>query len=177
MADDRFEACLEEARFRLAGADGADDVRAAGGHVDAALALQPRHAAAWMLKSQVLSLLGDDVAAWACAEMAVRAAPQSAEAHFVRAAVLADLDRPDEGLRALDAAEARVGEDDAWLREDIWYERAVILHGAGRNAEAVSVLERGLARFPDSEVLRAGLAPLRRAQVRAGLRLIPGGRR
>src|SRR5213078_2542596 len=89
MIQDEFEECMESARSLLGGYEGAGDLWEANDHVNRALRLKPSEPEAWVLKSQILSSLDDDPAALAAAEMAVRRAPRSAEAHYVRAAVLA----------------------------------------------------------------------------------------
>src|SRR3954469_572319 len=102
MRHDEFDDCMEMARALLGGYEGAGDLWEANEYVNRALRARPAEPEAWILKSQVLSSLDDDVAALAAAEMAVRRAPRAAEAHYVRAAVLADLERYHEALKAVE---------------------------------------------------------------------------
>jgi tetratricopeptide (TPR) repeat protein len=171
-----FEDCLELARALLGGGEGDADLWEANEQVNRALRLRPDQAEAWVLKSQVLSSLGDDHAALAAVEMAVREAPDSAEAHYVRAAICGDLERYDEALDEMEQAFRWLTPADDWLVEDLYYEKSALLESVGRADEAVAVLEAGLKRFPDSAILRAGIEPLRRARVRGMLRVLQGGR-
>src|SRR5262249_57049080 len=104
MRHDEFDDCMEMARALLGGYDGAGDLWEANEYINRALRLRANEPEAWILKSQILSSLDDDPAAQAAAEMAVRRAPRSAEAHYVRAAVLADLERYAEALKAVERA-------------------------------------------------------------------------
>lgn len=176
MRDDEFDDCMEMARSLLGGYEGAGDLWEANEHVNRALRARPSEPEAWILKSQILSSLDDDLAAMAAAEMAVRRAPRSAEAHYVRAAVLADLERYHEGLKAVERAFRHLRPEDDWLTEDLYYEKAAILDALDRADEAMATFESGLKRCPDSTLLKAGLEPLRRERVRRTFKVIPGGR-
>ncbi len=175
MAYEDFDDYLEMARALLGGYESVSDLWEANDHVNMALRLRPNDISAWILKSQILSSLEDDPAALAAAEMAVRRAPRSAEAHYVRAAILGDLGRYSDALRDIERAFRHLGADDEWLLQDLYYEKATILDAIGREDEAVAVFEAGLTRCPDSALLRAGVEPLRRQRVRRTLRVIPGG--
>lgn len=174
---EEYEDFLEMARSLLGGYEAAGDLWEANDYVNRALRLCPASPEAWILKSQVLSSLEDDPAALAAAEMALRRAPKNAEALYVRAAVLADMERYAEALKAIEKAFRHVGADDEWLIEDLFYEKAAILDAIGRADEAVATFEAGLRRCPESQILKAGLEPLRRERVRKSFRVIPGGRR
>src|SRR3954453_1261963 len=126
MRHDEFDDCMEMARALLGGYEGAGDLWEANDYVNRALKLRPMEPEAWILKSQVLSSLDDDVAALAAAEMAVRRAPRAAEAHYVRAAVLADLERYHEALKAVERSFRHMRADEDWLLEDPYYEKAAI---------------------------------------------------
>jgi tetratricopeptide (TPR) repeat protein len=104
-------------------------------------------------------------------------APRLAEAHYVRAAVLADMERYAEALKAVERAFRHSGPDDDWLLEDLYYEKASLLDAIGRQDEAMAVFEAGLRRCPDSQLLKAGIEPLRRERVRRSFRVLDGGRR
>jgi tetratricopeptide (TPR) repeat protein len=172
-----YEDCLDMARSLLGGFDGAGDLWEANEHINHALQLRPTEPEAWILKSQILSSLEDDAAAFAAAEMAVRRAPRCSEAHYVRAAVLADMERYAEALKSIERAFRCLVPDDDWLVEDLYYEKASVLDAIGRQDEAVATFEAGLKRCPESSILRAGLEPLRRERVRKTFRVIPGGLR
>jgi tetratricopeptide (TPR) repeat protein len=174
---DEFEDSLEMARALLGGYEGAGDLWEANEHINRALRIKPTEPEAWILKSQILSSLDDDPAALAASEMAVRRAPRSAEAHYVRAAVLADMERYHDALKAIERAFRHSGPDDDWLLEDLYYEKAAILDALDRADEAVSTFEAGLKRCPESALLKAGLEPLRRERIRRSFVVIPGGRR
>jgi tetratricopeptide (TPR) repeat protein len=174
---EEFDDCLEMARALLGGSDGAGDLWEASEYCNRALRLRPLDPDAWILKSQILSSLDDDPAALAAAEMAVRRAARSAEAHYVRAAVLADLERYTDALRAIERAFRHLGDDDDWLLEDLYYEKAAILDALDRSDEAMQTFQVGLKRCPESTLLKAGLEPLRRESVRRSFKVIPGGRR
>src|SRR5437763_10651899 len=99
MRNDEFDDCMEMARALLGGYEGAGDLWEANEHINRALRARPTEPEAWILKSQILSSLDDDLAALSAAEMAMRRAPKSSEAHYVRAAVLADLERYQDALK------------------------------------------------------------------------------
>jgi tetratricopeptide (TPR) repeat protein len=120
-----------------------------------------------------MSALGDDVAALAASEMAVRRAGDRAEVHYWRAAILGDLGHYEEGLRALDRAFRTLGEDDAWLLEDLYYEKATMLDAMGAREAAFATYEAGLERCPGSAILRAGLEPFERSK--PALKVLRGG--
>src|SRR5688572_28959084 len=121
---DEFEDSLEMARALLGGNEGASDLWEANDYVNRALRLRPTDSEAWMLKCQIMSALEDDAAALASAEMALRRAPRSAEAHYWRSAVLADMERYDEALKSLERAFRALRDEDEWLLEDLYYEKA-----------------------------------------------------
>ncbi len=141
---------LERARELLA--EDASFV-SANAMVNQALALRPDSATAWIVKCQIASAQGDDFAALAAIEMAVRRTPQRAEALYWRGAVLGDLGRNREALRALDRAFAAATDDDAWLLDDLYYEKACVLTAMELSTEALLTLEEGLARCPSSSLL------------------------
>lgn len=173
---DEFEDSLEMARALLGGNEGEGDLWEANDYVNRALRLRPIDPEAWMLKCQILSALEDDPAALASAEMALRRSPRSAEANYWRAAVLADMQRYAEALRSVERAFRCVGKDDEWLVEDLYYEKAAVLDAIGRCDDALAVYEDGLRRCPNSQILKAGLEPLRRERVRRQFKVLPGGR-
>ena len=177
MHNDEYEDCMEMARALLGSYDGAGDLWEANEHINRALRLKPNEPEAWVLKSQILSSLDDDPAALAAAEMAVRRAPRSAEALYVRAAVLADMERYLDALKAIERAFRHSGADDDWLLEDLYYEKAAILDALNRADEAMVTFETGLTRCPESQLLKAGIEPLRRERMRRSFQVLPGGRR
>src|SRR5262245_45477087 len=95
--------------------------------VNQALQLHPDCVDGWLLKCQVASATGDDIAALASVEMALHRAPHRAECLYWRGAVLGDLGRQREALRAIEAAFRAVTDDDHWMLEDLYYEKAVLL--------------------------------------------------
>ena len=82
---------------------------------------------AWLVKCQISSARGDDVAALAAAEAALAQAPSSPEAHYWRGALLGDLGHVRAGLAAIERAFALAGDRDAWLLEDLYFEKATML--------------------------------------------------
>src|SRR5204863_8286705 len=109
---------------------------------------------------------GDDIAALAAAEMAHTRAPARAETLYWRGAILGDLGRHHESLRAIEAAFRAVTNDDQWMLEDLYYEKSMILETLGLHDAAVATCEAGLAECPGSALLRAALVPAERARVR-----------
>lgn len=170
-----FEDYLEMARSLLGGYESTGDLWEASEYVNIALLMRPQDPGAWILKSQILSSLEDDPAALAAAEMALRRAPRSAEAHYVRAAVLADMQRYEEALQGIDKAFRSLGAGDEWLLEDLYYEKAAILDALDRADEAVATFKAGLQRCPESNLLQSGLEPLQRERVRRTFKVIDGG--
>ena len=158
------ESLLERAR-ELLSEEGA--LAAANALVNQALSLRPDSVTAWVVKCQIASAQGDDFSALSAIEMAVRRAPQRAEALYWRGAVLGDLGRNREALRALDRAFAAVTVDDAWLLEDLFYEKACVLDAMELRAEARRALEAGLVRCPSSSLLRLALGGGRTSRSRS----------
>lgn len=175
--ESEFEDALEMARALLNGNEDSGDLWEANDLVNHAIGLRPDDVDAWILKCQVLSALEDDTAALAAIEMAIRRAPRRAEVHYWRAAVLGDLQRYDEALDAIDRGFQCLTPDEDWLIEDLYYEKASVLDAIGRRAEALATYEAGLARCPDSNLLRSALEPLRREDARARFKVLEGGRR
>jgi tetratricopeptide (TPR) repeat protein len=122
-----------------------------------------------------MSALEDDASALAAADMALRRAPRRAEAHYFRAAVLADMERYRDALRGLERAFQAMGPADEWLLEDLYYEKAAVLDAIGASDEAVATFEAGLSKCPTSQILKAALEPLRRERMRKRLKVLPGG--
>jgi tetratricopeptide (TPR) repeat protein len=148
------ESLLERAR-ELLSEEGA--LASANALVNQALALRPDSVTAWVVKCQIASAQGDDFSALAAVEMAVRRAPHRAEALYWRGAVLGDLGRNREALRALDRALTSVTVDDSWLLEDLFYEKACVLEAMELRAEARTTLQEGVVRCPSSSLLRLAL--------------------
>ena len=170
-----FDDYLEMARSLLGGYETTGDLWEANEYVNLALLMRPTDPGAWILKSQILSSLEDDPAALAAAEMALRKAPKSAEANYVRAAVLADMERYQHALRGIERAFRCLGKGDEWLLEDLYYEKAAILDALDRPDDAVAAFEAGIRRCPDSGLLRSGLEPLQRERMRRTFKVIDGG--
>ncbi|MCG8424239.1 MAG: hypothetical protein MJE77_40620 [Proteobacteria bacterium] len=174
--ESEFEDNLEVARSLLAQSEDASALLEASDFVNRALAIQSDSASAWLVKAQVHSALDDDFAALAAVEMALHYHSTMAEAHYWRAAVLADLERYDEALAAIDEAFVRLGctggVDDDWLLEDLYYEKALIEDGLGQLERAAATFREGLQKCPNSPALKA----LERETMRAKLKVIPGGR-
>ena len=175
--DSELERLLDQVRELLGSGDDARlvDANVAVNH---ALQLHPDSVEAWLLKGQVASATGDDLAAFAAVEMALRRAPNRAEALYWRGAVLGDLGRHREALRSIEAALRVItstDSGDAWLFEDLYYEKIVILDALGLHEAAVAACSAGLERCPGSALLRAALAPAERARLRATLKVLRGG--
>ncbi|HUJ58457.1 MAG TPA: hypothetical protein VLX92_08190 [Kofleriaceae bacterium] len=165
---------LDQARELLGAAD--DRLLAdANVAVNQALQLHPESIEGWLLKCQVASATGDDLAALAAVEMALRRAPGHAEGLYWRGAILGDLGRHREALRSIEAAFCVLSDDDRWLLEDLFYEKVSILDGLGLHDAAVAACSAGLERCPGSALLRAALAPAERARVRGSLKVLRGG--
>lgn len=171
----QFESILDEARTLLAGDCDSADAAKANALATRALSEQPESCAAWIVKCQVHSALGDDTAALAAIEMALRFQPWCAEALYWRSAVLSDLGRPSDALQAINRCFRHLRADDAWLLEDLYCEKAMILNAIGREDDAVATYEAGLRRCPRSSLLKAELAPLLRAEGRKGMKAVGGG--
>lgn len=174
---DEFEDSLEMSRALLGGNEGASDLWEANDYANRALRMRPADPDAWMLKCQILSALEDDPAALASAEMALRRSPRCAEAHYWRAAVLADMERYAEALKSIERAFRCLGDDDEWLLEDLFYEKGAVLDAVGRQDEALATYEAGLKRCPESQILKAGMEPIRRARMRRAFKVLQGGLR
>ena len=172
--ESELERLLEQARELLGAGDDALLVEA-NTTVNQALQLSPDCVEAWLLKCQVASATGDDLAALAAVEMALRRAPHRAEALYWRGAVLGDLGRHREALRAIEAALRVLSDADHWLLEDLFYEKVTILDALGLHDAAVAACEAGLDRCPGSPLLRAALAPAERARVKSSLKVLRGG--
>lgn len=170
-----FEEALDSARSLLGRDSDSSDALEANTLVGKALSIRPESSSAWILKCQVLSALGDDTAALACIDTAIRHSGKVAEAHYWRAAVLSDLGRLDEALRAVERSFRYIKTDDYWLLEDLYCEKAMILDANGRNEDAVATYEAGLKRCPRSSLLHDGLAPLRRATLKSNFKVLRGG--
>jgi tetratricopeptide (TPR) repeat protein len=169
-----LERLLEHVRELLGAGD--DSLLAdANTAVNHALQLTPDCVDAWLLKAQVASATGDDLAALASVEMALHRSPHRAEALYWRGAVLGDLGRHREALRSIEASLRVVGEHETWLLEDLHFEKVTILDALGLHDAAVAACEAGLDRCPGSPLLRAALAPAERARVRSGLKVLRGG--
>ncbi len=173
--DRDFDDLLETARTLLGGNEDRDEIWEADRIVTRALRMRPHDPEAWLLKCQVLSAQDDDFSALAAAEMALGKSPKSPEVHYWRGAVLADLGRFPEALRSIETSFRCLAGGFDWLLEDLYFEKAMILDSIGRKEDAMETLNAGLARCPESPVLRAGLAPLERERLRSSLRIIKGG--
>lgn len=168
------ERLLEHVRELLGAGDDALLVEA-NTAVNHALQLSPECVDAWLLKAQIASAAGDDLAALAAVEMALQRSPDRAEALYWRGAVLGDLGRHREALGSVEAALLVVAGSDHWLLEDLFYEKVTILDALGLHEAAVAACEAGLDRCPGSPLLRAALAPAETARVRSGLKVLRGG--
>ena len=140
-----FDRLLDRARELLGSAD---DALLGEAHtaVNQALTLCPNSVDGWLVKCQVASATGDDIAALAAAEMAQHRAPERAECLYWRGAVLGDLGRHREALRAIEGAFRAATPDDHWMLEDLYYEKAVILEVLGLHDAAVATCEPGQVR-------------------------------
>lgn len=176
-AVDEFEECLDLARQLLSGSDETTDLWEASDLCNRALRLRPKDAVAWLVKAQVLLHLDDEAAALAAAEMALRRLPRNPEAHYLHASALSQMGRFDDALRSITRAFqfSNLTDADPSLVEELYFEKAAILEAMNRSEEAELTLEAGLRQFPESELLKAGLAPLRRERLRKSLRVLPGG--
>jgi tetratricopeptide (TPR) repeat protein len=172
--DTEFERLLDLARELLGAGDDAQ-LGEANQRINQALSLRPDSVDGWLVKCQVASATGDDIAALAAAEMAARRAPNRAETLYWRGAVLGDLGRHREALRAIEAAFRAVTGEDHWILEDLFYEKVTILEALGLHEAAVATCETGLQRCPGSALLRAALVPSQRARVRSSLKVLRGG--
>jgi tetratricopeptide (TPR) repeat protein len=177
MSDESFDQLVERARAVLGAYESVAEVWAANDAINEALLIKPESQQAWLLKSQIHSAMEDDLAALAAAEMAARYGSERAEVGLVRSAVLADLGHFEAAIELLDAALRQLKPAEHWLLEDLYYEKAAALDACEQSEEALATLEQGLRLCPDSELLRAGLEPLKRQRVRSALRLLDGGRR
>ncbi|MDB4959700.1 MAG: hypothetical protein JWO36_7269 [Myxococcales bacterium] len=183
--DSELERLLEQAREMLGAGD--DAVLAdANTTVNQALQLSPDSVEGWLLKCQVASAAGDDLAALAAVEMALRREPERGEALYWHGAVLGDLCRHREALRSIECALRVLTDDEQWLVEDLFYEKVTILDALGLHDAAVAACSAGLDHCPGSALLRAALGPLssetdlgadkiHRERVRSSLKVLRGG--
>ena len=165
---------LEVARGLLGEGDDQRTLGRANRAVNQALALAPTHAGAWLVKCQISSARGDDVAALAAAEAALAQAPTSPEAHYWRGALLGDLGHVRAGLAAIERAFELAADGDAWLLEDLYFEKATMLDALGDRAAAQATYEAGLRQCPTSTLLTAALEPMRPRRA-PSLKLLRGG--
>lgn len=172
--DSEFDRLLDRARELLGAGDDALLVEA-NTAINQALTLRPDSVDGWLVKCQVASATGDDIAALASAEMAHTRGPNRAETLYWRGAVLGDLGRHREALRSIEAAFRAITADDHWMLEDLYYEKSMILESLGLHEAAVATCEAGLSRCPGSALLRAALVPAERARVRSSLKVLRGG--
>lgn len=172
--DSELERLLDRARELLGAGDDAL-LAEANTTANQALQLHPDCVEAWLLKCQVASAAGDDLAALAAVEMALHRAPHRAEALYWRGAVLGDLGRHREALRSIEAALRVLGDSAHWLLEDLFYEKVTLLDALGLHDAAVAACEAGLDRCPGSPLLRGALAPAERARVKSSLKVLRGG--
>ena len=128
--DSDFEELLSQARALVIANEDTGDLWEANDHVVQALAQRPTAPDAWLLKAQIMSALADPASSLACAEMALRRAGRSAEAHYWIAAAFADLERYQDALKAIERAFRYLANDDDALMEDLYYEKAMILRAA-----------------------------------------------
>ena len=172
--DTEFERLIDQARELLGGGDD-DHLADANLAINQALALQPDSVEGWLVKCQVASATGDDIAALAAVEMALQRDPARSETLYWRGAILGDLGRHREAFRSIEAALRAITTDDHWMLEDLFYEKVMILEALGLHAAAVAACELGLSRCPGSALLRAALVPAERARVRSSLSVLRGG--
>jgi tetratricopeptide (TPR) repeat protein len=172
--ESQLERLLDEVR-ELLGAGEDALLTDANRTVNDALQLAPSSVEAWLLKGQVASAAGDDLAALAAIEMAIRRAPHRSECLYWRGAVLGDLGRHREALRSIEAGLRVLDGEDHWLLEDLYYEKMTILDALGLADAASAACSEGLARCPGSALLRAAHAPAERARVRRTLQVLRGG--
>ncbi len=160
--------------------------------VNQALQLRPDSIDAWLLKCQIASAAGDDLAALAAVEMALvasRRGPMASfggpiadligppEALYWRGAVLGDLGRHADAVRSIEAALRALGDEPSWLLEELFHEKVTNLDALGLHDAAAAACFEGLERCPGSALLRAALAPAERARVRGTFKVLRGGAR
>ncbi|MFT3692000.1 MAG: hypothetical protein QM831_02580 [Kofleriaceae bacterium] len=184
-----LERLLDQVRDLLG--DG-DDARLAEANqiVNQALQLRPDSIDGWLLKCQIASAMGDDLAALAAVEMALQVSARGPlasfggpiadligppEALYWRGAVLGDLGRYREALSSVEAGLRSLGDDPHWLLEELFHEKVMILEALGLPDAAVAACAQGLERCPGSALLRAALAPVERARVKTTLKVLRGG--
>jgi len=175
----RFATELDRLLDRARGLLGeADDAQLGEAHVavNQALTLAPSSVDGWLVKCQVASATGDDIAALAAAEMALHRAPERADCRYWLGAVLGDLGHHREALQAIEAAFGATTDDDRWMLEDLYYEKAILLEALGLHDAALATFEAGLNDCPGSSLLRAALQPAERAKLRSSLKVLRGGR-
>ena len=171
-----FQSCLDTTRQILSRFEQTGELNRAQKCINQALLMQPTHSGAWLLKSQLMSAMEDDLSALAASEMARTQDPDSPHVLYVRATVLSDLNRYDEALESISAALRSTTESSEWLAEDLFFERASIYSTLGDDKKALAAYEEGLRRFPESVLLRSGMEPLQLDTKRHRFRVIDGGR-
>lgn len=184
-----LERLLDQVRDLLGDGDDARLVEA-NQLVNQALQLRADSIDGWLLKCQIASAMGDDLAALAAVEMALQVSARGPlasfggpiadllgppEALYWRGAVLGDLGRYREALSSVEAALRSLGDDPHWLLEELFHEKVMILDALGLHDAAVTACAQGLERCPGSALLRAALAPVERARVKTTLKVLRGG--
>ncbi|HEY0250304.1 MAG TPA: hypothetical protein VGC41_02215 [Kofleriaceae bacterium] len=184
-----LERLLDQVRDLLGDGDDARLVEA-NAIVNQALQLRADSIDGWLLKCQIASAMGDDLAALAAVEMALQVSSRGPlasfggpiadligppEALYWRGAVLGDLGRYREALSSVEAALRSLGDDPHWLLEELFHEKVTILDALGMHDAAVAACAQGLQRCPGSALLRAAMIPVERARVRTTLKVLPGG--
>lgn len=184
-----LERLLDQVRDLLGDGDDARLVEA-NQLVNQALQLRADSIDGWLLKCQIASAMGDDLAALAAVEMALQVSARGPlasfggpiadllgppEALYWRGAVLGDLGRYREALSSIEAALRSLGDDPHWLLEELFHEKVMILDALGLHDAAVAACAQGLERCPGSALLRAAAAPVERARVKTTLKVLRGG--
>ena len=186
------ERLLDQVRDYLGDGDDAKLVEA-NLIVNRALQLRPESVEGWLLKCQIASAIGDDLAALAAVEMALGSQQRTSsrgpmasfggpiseligppEALYWRAAVLGDLGRHREALSSIEAALRSLGDEPHWLLEELFYEKVSLLDTLGLHDSASATHAAGLERCPGSALLRAAVAPTYAAP-RPRLKVLRGG--
>ena len=175
--DRKFQKHLASAHDLTVGTeDRAADFCAANERINEALGLRPGAAEAWILKARIAVGLDDHLAALAAIEMARRKRSDMAEVHFWRALILMDLERYNESLESIYGSFERMQPHDEWLVEYLFQAKAELCQLQGKTDAALATFHEGLQYCPDSAILKQGLSPLRREQLRSMLKVIPGGK-
>lgn len=173
--DDFFSDLIDETKTLIGTFEDPANILKANDSINRALKISPKNPDAWALKSQIHSALEDDFSAYAAIQEALYHSPNRSDLLYIKAAILGDLDFFNEAEDIINLAFSRTSKEDL-IREDLFYEKALLLGAQGKNDESSQTIKQGLDEFPDSELLKSQIRSNIENSDRPRFRLIKGGR-